>query len=312
MGQLQSADDQTPKYTEADMVRKKIELTEAQGKAKAREGQLAAAEAKKNVAESVLEACRREQALKADRPKGKTKTDLALHYNKQELLDKEEADKKADADKQAQEQQAKTQKKAEKAATKEREAAAAASKKAEADAQKWAEDQQKKTRAGTADYNRWTMPSLRRAALEAGMPADDAAASKVAVLKQYLSKTAPAKSTSAKMKRRRGKEVESDDSEGAESTNFDDGTEDNDSNKNEDDDPNNDWCTACDGQGNLLCCDGCEHAYHGDCLDPKVDPDLLDEDTPWFCAACLIKRMATSPPRRSGRGHVDKAPKLTP
>ena len=104
----------------------------------------------------------------------------------------------------------------------------------------------------------------------------------------------------ARLKRRRvvsEAESEDDESSAEHSDDIDDDAEDNDNDDSADDedgDPNNDWCSACNGQGDLLCCDGCEHAYHGDCLDPKVDPESLAEDAPWFCDACETKRCPAS------------------
>ncbi len=34
-------------------------------------------------------------------------------------------------------------------------------------------------------------------------------------------------------------------------------------------------CSECKRVGDLLCCDGCENAYHGECLIPAVDPETL-------------------------------------
>ena len=54
---------------------------------------------------------------------------------------------------------------------------------------------------------------------------------------------------------------------------------------------NNDFCSACSGNGQLLCCDGCVRSFHFTCLDPPLDP----QDPPsgnWFCNKCEAKRAA--------------------
>lgn len=49
---------------------------------------------------------------------------------------------------------------------------------------------------------------------------------------------------------------------------------------------NNDFCTACGGSGYLLCCDGCDRAFHFRCVDPPVTEDSKELDEPWYCAVC--------------------------
>ena len=51
------------------------------------------------------------------------------------------------------------------------------------------------------------------------------------------------------------------------------------------DDQNNDECDICGIGGILICCDGCEKAYHAECL--GVQPSLLPD--PWFCPRCSKK-----------------------
>lgn len=58
---------------------------------------------------------------------------------------------------------------------------------------------------------------------------------------------------------------------------------------------NNDYCSACGGQGYLLCCDGCDRSFHFTCLDPPFDQD--DHfDSKWFCSVCESARDATTRP----------------
>ena len=53
-------------------------------------------------------------------------------------------------------------------------------------------------------------------------------------------------------------------------------------------DANEDFCSACGGNGDLLCCDGCDRSFHFTCLDPPMDEDHLPET--WFCYVCAANR----------------------
>ena len=63
------------------------------------------------------------------------------------------------------------------------------------------------------------------------------------------------------------------------------------------DDPleNDDYCYACGGLGELICCDGCSNAFHGACLEPPIDTADLSDDR-WYCPRCETSgvRNATS------------------
>ena len=48
---------------------------------------------------------------------------------------------------------------------------------------------------------------------------------------------------------------------------------------------NDDYCGACGGFGELVCCDGCSNAFHGACLDPPIDANGLSDDQ-WYCPRC--------------------------
>ncbi|KAJ4392222.1 hypothetical protein N0V93_005847 [Gnomoniopsis smithogilvyi] len=50
---------------------------------------------------------------------------------------------------------------------------------------------------------------------------------------------------------------------------------------------NDDFCSFCSGTGNLVCCDGCNKAFHYMDHEPVVDPN---DDTAWFCWDCMVKR----------------------
>ncbi|KAJ6021132.1 hypothetical protein N7540_006636 [Penicillium herquei] len=52
----------------------------------------------------------------------------------------------------------------------------------------------------------------------------------------------------------------------------------------EKDDDNVDNCVVCDGEGELLCCDSCDNAFHFNCLS-GIDVVHKDEDE-WFCPSC--------------------------
>ena len=53
-------------------------------------------------------------------------------------------------------------------------------------------------------------------------------------------------------------------------------------------DNNHDYCSACGGNGRLLCCDGCVRSFHFTCLNKAVDEDHLPEN--WFCPHCSATR----------------------
>jgi len=61
---------------------------------------------------------------------------------------------------------------------------------------------------------------------------------------------------------------------------------------------NNDFCTSCSGNGELLCCDGCVRSFHFLCLDPPMNPDYPPTGS-WFCYVCRAKR---DPIAKPGRG----------
>ena len=53
-------------------------------------------------------------------------------------------------------------------------------------------------------------------------------------------------------------------------------------------DRNNNECSLCKMEGNLICCDGCPAAFHSRCLGiPKVS--LPEGD--WYCPECLMRKV---------------------
>lgn len=56
-------------------------------------------------------------------------------------------------------------------------------------------------------------------------------------------------------------------------------------NEHQEMDLHNEHCEICFTGGQLLCCDGCERAYHFHCVTPPID-DVPKED--WFCPKCSI------------------------
>lgn len=52
---------------------------------------------------------------------------------------------------------------------------------------------------------------------------------------------------------------------------------------------NNEFCGACGGYGELLCCDGCPNAFHGTCLDPPMDTDNPPQ-VQWYCPRCVARQ----------------------
>ncbi|GAB7352617.1 hypothetical protein MBLNU459_g2994t1 [Dothideomycetes sp. NU459] len=59
---------------------------------------------------------------------------------------------------------------------------------------------------------------------------------------------------------------------------------------------NNDFCSACSGSGFLLCCDGCDRAFHFTCLDPPLTRNASELQEPWYCFTCVAKR--AQPPKQ--------------
>lgn len=51
---------------------------------------------------------------------------------------------------------------------------------------------------------------------------------------------------------------------------------------------NEDECRACGDEGLLLLCEGCPNSFHGECLEPPVNPDEVEDE--WFCPECEAKR----------------------
>ncbi|THY28423.1 hypothetical protein D6D01_03880 [Aureobasidium pullulans] len=62
---------------------------------------------------------------------------------------------------------------------------------------------------------------------------------------------------------------------------------------------NNDYCTACNTSGFLLCCDGCDSSFHLHCLDPPLSQDAPELNEAWYCFGCTAKR---AQPQRHSRG----------
>jgi hypothetical protein len=58
-------------------------------------------------------------------------------------------------------------------------------------------------------------------------------------------------------------------------------------------DDNDDYCAACGGNGDLVCCDGCQRSFHFKCVDPPMIEGSLPDA--WFCNTCDF---AHNPPER--------------
>lgn len=51
---------------------------------------------------------------------------------------------------------------------------------------------------------------------------------------------------------------------------------------------NDEYCSACTGEGSLICCETCPRSFHFTCVDPPIDPDNVpDED--WYCNECQAR-----------------------
>ena len=51
------------------------------------------------------------------------------------------------------------------------------------------------------------------------------------------------------------------------------------------------FCTSCGETGEVVCCDGCPHVYHPQCLPEDCESfaalDDQDDDEPWYCPLCI-------------------------
>ncbi|OAD04080.1 hypothetical protein MUCCIDRAFT_163595 [Mucor lusitanicus CBS 277.49] len=55
---------------------------------------------------------------------------------------------------------------------------------------------------------------------------------------------------------------------------------------------NHDFCDACGGAGQFLCCDACPNAFHLTCVEPPMDTEDLDKlSDNWYCNECEHKRV---------------------
>jgi hypothetical protein len=62
---------------------------------------------------------------------------------------------------------------------------------------------------------------------------------------------------------------------------------------------NNDECAVCDGEGELLCCDGCVASYHRQCIGMSVKEALPDGK--WLCPECQLVDPTNFGSLRGGR-----------
>ena len=69
---------------------------------------------------------------------------------------------------------------------------------------------------------------------------------------------------------------------------------------------NDDFCFICkNGDGILICCDKCEHAFHEECL--GLESDSLPD--PWFCqSCCTLSADESNEESESSKGGVPSAP----
>ncbi|KAI2472067.1 hypothetical protein F4781DRAFT_48354 [Annulohypoxylon bovei var. microspora] len=49
-------------------------------------------------------------------------------------------------------------------------------------------------------------------------------------------------------------------------------------------DDNDDSCYTCGGNGELVCCDGCNYSFHFLCIDPPMDEGRMPDE--WYCNEC--------------------------
>ncbi|KAL2136646.1 hypothetical protein VTI74DRAFT_2378 [Chaetomium olivicolor] len=63
-------------------------------------------------------------------------------------------------------------------------------------------------------------------------------------------------------------------------------------------DDNDDYCSSCGGNGELVCCDGCTRSFHFGCVDPVLSPDAMPVE--WFCNVCRVQRDPSVLPNHRG------------
>ncbi|KAK0099515.1 hypothetical protein ONS96_008353 [Cadophora gregata f. sp. sojae] len=52
---------------------------------------------------------------------------------------------------------------------------------------------------------------------------------------------------------------------------------------------NDDFCSACGGNGDLVCCDGCTRSFHFKCVDPPLVEGSQSLPDDWYCNLCQLK-----------------------
>lgn len=62
-------------------------------------------------------------------------------------------------------------------------------------------------------------------------------------------------------------------------------------------DENDDYCSACGGVGELVCCENCPRSFHFGCVDLGQSDTTPDE---WFCNLCFSTRYPTRIPEHKG------------
>lgn len=73
-------------------------------------------------------------------------------------------------------------------------------------------------------------------------------------------------------------------------------------------DDNDDYCSSCGGNGELICCDGCTRSFHFSCVDPVLMRDAMPVE--WFCNVCRTNRYAAGPPSHEGSSFAHLLEKL--
>jgi hypothetical protein len=69
-------------------------------------------------------------------------------------------------------------------------------------------------------------------------------------------------------------------------------------------DDNDDYCCACGGSGELMCCDGCTRSLHFLCVDPPMREGDSVPEGEWFCKTCATARNPHAESERGLFGHL--------